>query len=128
MSLETWKDEYYPVDAGEVRKDDALDHSLRKWTGLLPENLARHGAVLEDFGCGVRVTAEGGTDSFRMDGLTCALCATHECKECPLKVIGGEECDPDDCHAPTVYRTFHATLNPQPMIELMTRVKKELEK
>lgn len=39
MSLKTWKLEFYPVEASTVSKEDALDHSLRKWEGLTEENL-----------------------------------------------------------------------------------------
>jgi hypothetical protein len=37
MSLESWKAEFYPIPADEVKKKDALAHSLRKWEGLRKE-------------------------------------------------------------------------------------------
>lgn len=39
MSLETWKEEFYPIPADEVPESQALAHSLRKWEGLRKENL-----------------------------------------------------------------------------------------
>ena len=51
MSVETWKEEFYPVDAtdDEVQEGSIfilLDHSILKWTGALPENLKKHDVEL----------------------------------------------------------------------------------
>ncbi len=44
MSLESWKKEFYPTRAADVKTlDEALTHTERKWEGLRPENLERHG-------------------------------------------------------------------------------------
>jgi hypothetical protein len=48
MSIETWKAEYYPCDADSDEAQAApAAHGLRKWYGLRPEAIARHGLVLE---------------------------------------------------------------------------------
>lgn len=51
MSLDTWMDEFYPISAKTVGcNEDALSaarHSLRKWVGLRPENLERHGVEFD---------------------------------------------------------------------------------
>lgn len=43
MSIESWKAEFYPRPANEVPAAEAAEHSLQKWRGYLPENLAKHG-------------------------------------------------------------------------------------
>lgn len=51
MSLQTWKEKYYPEDAAKfntlpLSKENiaaALKHSIRKWIGLRPANRKRHG-------------------------------------------------------------------------------------
>lgn len=86
MSAEDWIKEFYPINADEVKEADALDHSIQKWKGLLPENLAKHGL----------------TDApIFIDDTTCALCALYmdldldnECEKCPLsQARGGVSCD-----------------------------------
>ena len=42
MSLESWKAEFYTIPASKCPEEYAIEHSLRKWTGLLPENLDKH--------------------------------------------------------------------------------------
>lgn len=44
MSLETWKQEFYPVSAEEAVVDAiaAVNHSIKKWEGLRPNTLANH--------------------------------------------------------------------------------------
>ncbi len=49
MSLATWKAEFYPFTAEKCAAEfpeEALDHSIRKWEGLSPENLKKHGVLL----------------------------------------------------------------------------------
>ena len=45
MDSAAWCEEFYSVDAKDVPKQEAVAHSLKKWIGLLPENLAKHGFV-----------------------------------------------------------------------------------
>jgi hypothetical protein len=68
MSLETWKAEFYAVNAGKVDAKDAVSHSLQKWTGLRPENLKKHD-VLVDGG-----SVSDSDDVLLVDAATCALC------------------------------------------------------
>jgi hypothetical protein len=78
MSIDSWEKEFYPTPAWEVPEPEALAHSVRKWEGLLPINLNRHG-----------VTFKRLQNLQFVGGDTCALCQHHledatACKTCPL--------------------------------------------
>lgn len=92
-----WLEKYYPKEACYTTKEEALEHSIRKWEGLLHENLP------EDLIAPVDIDAE-----------TCALCYHYmdesskalphitveeyeaslvgDCGECPLFKVRGEVC------------------------------------
>lgn len=119
MSLETWKAEFYPTPAEDTAKEDAIAHSLRKWQGLTPENLKKHGVIHEpfagvidesDFSAGKPIYMY--SEAVPIDSGTCALCHHHynsgdeeswedddfdeedSCGVCPLKEArGGVSCD-----------------------------------
>lgn len=42
MSINSWKAEFYPTYAIDTRRDEAIQHTLRKWKGTQSENLAKH--------------------------------------------------------------------------------------
>ena len=44
MSIESWKAEFYPIEAKDVKGDDLerIDHALLKWSGVTEENLKKH--------------------------------------------------------------------------------------
>lgn len=131
MSLETWKQEFYPVGAGEAAlvfdKDTPhgklalIDHAIKKWEGLRPEALQEHGlasgpkAVWDTTGSGVEL---------QIDASTCSLCTAYgsprdRCARCPLK----------DCSQEFSSWTGSARLgdgNPEPMLALLNRVRKEI--
>jgi hypothetical protein len=111
MSLKTWLAEYYPIpaDSKRVNPRNALEHSIRKWIGLLHTNMERHGV-------------RWSPDCFLTDGVeefclmdTCSLCVhfydadvwaestdspgsedgpeVEPCSACPLyKSRGGKPC------------------------------------
>lgn len=85
MSLESWKKEFYPVDACEIEGlVDAAKHSLKKWEGLLSENRKKHGVILNKDSD----LEEGGGGIILLDGTSCALCqVAGECVACPLNSI-----------------------------------------
>ena len=102
MSLQTWKDEFYPVPAEEASGDavTALKHSLHKWSGLTESNLAKHGVKIVK-----RYVIEAAPiiERFGFFDNTCALCLYVEnlkgrldCDACPLVEAGHDECDYDD--------------------------------
>ena len=92
MSLTTWKKEFYPEDAGKVSAKDALAHSLRKWEGILPENLKKHDVFLDE---DHKLRGKKGPPMGYVTGnKTCALCHHHwhyfidTCDDCPLTAVG----------------------------------------
>ncbi len=124
MSLQSWKEEFYPIAAREAATDDAtaLAHSLQKWTGLRPENLQKHGMQQ----AGYSIT--DGMEGLCIDGNSCALCRFHDpdslgepegCKDCPLYQVWGCSCDPygEETYGP--YRQFILLGDPEPMIDLI---------
>lgn len=124
MSLETWKAEFYPIEASKVLVEDAVQHSLRKWRGLTKENLKKHGvkqdgnSIYDVFG------------SLRLNYGSCALCFHYECSVsdcpgCPLVSVLGTRCDicvnRDDEHIVSPYREFIWRNDPLPMIEALEK-------
>lgn len=101
MSIETWKAEFYPVPADQVPAGrPAIEHSLHKWEGTLPEALEKHDVVFRAAGgLGVYVNAHSYTGvDFGSD--TCSLCHhyyhRHEeesCATCPLFLSCKHECN-----------------------------------
>jgi hypothetical protein len=134
MSLESWKAEFYPVPASECPAEDAIEHSLRKWRGLRPEALARHGVGTK----GTRLFAA--VDGFfYISATNCALCeqffqdAEEEdekaCADCPLAISrGGVSCSKareGESFAP--WEAFGAGNNPEPMIAALEKAQADAE-
>lgn len=121
MSIETWEAEFYPVPADEVSKEDALDHSIRKWEGALPENLTRHDVRFED-----RAVIDSTGNLLSFSAWTCSLCVAFtdeddevdECRPCPVWQETGRDCIPE-------YR--ESSVGPLPMLNLLKRVKAKQE-
>lgn len=131
MSLESWKQKYYPIPAKKTGKwnlEDTLRHSIRKWKGFRPANLEEHG--LQARATGIVDTRDGwGCEMMTTD--QCSLCvkfATNkDCLHCPIVVVTGVRCDA----APSGYDDSPWELmvydkDPEPMIALLKRVKKEM--
>lgn len=122
MSLETWKEEFYPIDAEYVsEEEDAVAHSLRKWIGLRKENLDKH-----------RISSTGwigisdGDEYVYIDSSTCALCqryfddeAVNECASCPLFDLLGKRCDNGDDSPFVIWGEYE---NPEPMIAALKQL------
>ena len=80
MSIETWRKEFYPKPANEVKDVmAALRHSELKWWGLLLEDLKKHNIVHHV----AYLEEDNGTDldgpDFDIDCSTCALCQICRC-------------------------------------------------
>lgn len=140
MSLKSWKEEFYPVDAEDVSEEDALEHSLRKWIGVKPENLKKHN-VFKRYGLRHITDPNDKYDYMNIDSESCALCYWHfynsrdnvdvdapdQCETCPLyKQRGGLACDEsthsdssDPFFNDSPYSDFTERNNPQPMIDLI---------
>lgn len=138
MSLETWKEEFYPVEANEVKGAiAATKHSLQKWIGLKEKNLKKHGMLAE----GLRIKNK--KDSYEEEGFTvaspssCALCESFfkdcergdPCKRCPIFKYKGRSCCSDG--ADSTIREYEKFVeeddkNPEPMIRLLRKTLKWL--
>lgn len=117
MSIATWKEEFYPVDASKCPQDEAVAHSLRKWKGLRPDALRAHGLAAN------YSLRDAGGATFPVDVDTCALCKAHtDCDTCPLyKVRGGRPCDmatesEEENGQPSPFEAWQEKSNPEPMI------------
>lgn len=94
MSIKSWKEEFYPIPASRVRKKDAIDHSIKKWEGLSPENLSKHELTYN-----FHTIMSCNEDYFCLGGNSCALCTRYctadlYCEKCPLYKINGDvRCD-----------------------------------
>lgn len=115
MSLKSWTDEFYTISANEVLKKDAVAHSLKKWIGLRPEHLERHGLELNlEKRC-----IKSSDEEFDIDADTCALCVHYfnilsHCFACPLS-NNGYTCY--NLNKP--YYIWISTGNPEPMIKAL---------
>lgn len=99
MSIETWKRQFYPVEAETAAKQGAKAatiHSIRKWEGLRPDVLEKHGVSA----AGSTLADDQGSPGFAINGETCALCVAflgrdgNDCKRCPLyKARDKRRCD-----------------------------------
>jgi hypothetical protein len=122
MSLQTWKDEYYSVDATESIDTPliAAQHSLKKWRGLTKENLEKHGLVKEGES---REIWNGWGDRFSVDEESCALCVMVDswCKECPLCQLGY------GCKDDQEYGMWYYHDDPLPMITALEELVDKLE-
>jgi hypothetical protein len=131
MSLDTWKQEFYPVAAVECPGNvvDAIAHSIRKWTGLTKENLERHGlrkVSADGIGEGDEPSVSDGT-KFYTCSFSCALCVHFSCAACPLAQARGGDGDGRGhvpCDSPrsdeslilTPWRSWTDKADPQPML------------
>lgn len=125
MSYETWREEYYPVPACDVPKEQAVAHSLRKWEGLRPEALAKHGIKLYAQNVGGMLSIASGS---------CALCHHYcrggSCESCPLAIARAEndgspvDCDKsrfDEDRSPWATGAY-GPQNPEPMIAWLKKI------
>lgn len=130
MSIETWKLEFYPVPADVFTPVErrrlllqAIEHSIRKWTGLLPRNLQKHNVAVKN---GLVVNTNGCSGSIEISSKTCALCKRYNsCTKCPLYKSLGTYCD-NGAHSP--YRKFTLGDDPKPMIKALKKALKAHEK
>jgi len=124
MSIATWKKEFYG-SLKEASKSDvkALKHGIRKWTGLLPENLKKHYVWHE---LGEARIRDNSSILFSVSGVSCALCikyvtrGTRSHSDCPIF-----KCDTEDDSPWVVWKNRG---NPRPMIRVLKKALKEREK
>lgn len=123
MSLQTWKEEFYPIEASEVTdKIEAIKHSLRKWTGLLEKNLKKHDVKLLYEEYEIRL------EDFIINFETCALCQLfdvqtvyYECPNCPFVYYLNHRC----CgYIGSPWHEFIYYKDPKPMIAALEKMLK----
>ena len=121
MTIVTWQAEFYPTPSdSEEAQADPVGHSLRKWAGLLPENLEKHDCWIDEHR---NIKSSDGV--MPIDGDFCALCASYDtgldgtgCVDCPL---GSCTATGDDHHNPwTIWVLYE---NPYPMIDALLAIK-----
>lgn len=131
MSLETWKAEFYPVNANvEMSEEEAIKHSIKKWEGLKPENLSKHFVELDFYG-DIIEPYNIEFSEFSISNSSCALCAKfynadengiltfNGCESCPLYKKLGFECgrSDDDNHAKDGWAYYEDLKSPDLMLE-----------
>lgn len=118
MSLISWKAEFYPVQAVlSILAGVPLEHSIRKWEGLLKRNLLKHGVTRVSES--IRIT--DGNDSFAITKDTCALCMLYQnCDPCPITKFAGTTC----LHVLSAYDKWLDKETPRPMLNLLNKLKK----
>lgn len=99
MSITTWEKEFYPKESKKTTVAESVEHSIRKWEGLLQKNLKKHGLYRD----GMDVfDEETGNYVFEASSKTCSLChhflnekEFYEkcCLSCPLFKATGKICD-----------------------------------
>lgn len=127
--MDTWKAEFYPVGAkvAAVSEEDAVLHSLRKWTGLRKVAMDKHGVSYNDIYASVGIGE-----------MSCALCLLNDaCDTCELARFLGASASADDDHVETAYdgepylpcdvprqpfSAFLADHDPEPMIKALEKV------
>lgn len=94
-SLDTWKKEFYPVEAKDVSEEDAGAHAALKWSGLTKENLDKHNLTIL---CGRVYCKEYGY--FNIGSDSCVWCSIARlpdgnvsCTSCPAVRAGSLPCD-----------------------------------
>ena len=128
LTFKDWKAKYYPVEAREVPKKEAIQHSLTKWLGLRPKTLAKYGLEAD----GIGLYGIGTNKSlFYVDASNCALCYHYwdardnvdvsPCRRCPLYKVRGASCDSEllgEKRSPC--KSFaREPYTPEPMIKLL---------
>lgn len=132
MSMQSWKEQYYPVPARDVSAEDALDHSILKWSGLTTKALEEHKVFLSSNKI-LQAHGPQDTDCIRIDSFSCALCEHFnyhhdlgKCGNCPLTKVRGLPCDEapsDEAIGTTPWFKFKVGSDPQPMIDLLNKAK-----
>lgn len=128
MTLKTWKEDFYPIsaqDAAELSWKEAVQHSLRKWEGFLPENLEAHQVIIKKpdprkHEYALKLMEPGSKSYLPISADTCSLCVKSDsyCEKCPIVKMRERPCDSDE------FSHMVKLIAPIPMIELL---KKTLE-
>ena len=133
MSVRTWFDEFCPEieDPKNMSDEDAVQHALKKYTGLLSENLQKHKVTFNPISTKILLIEEGEEVYWENHGrsiigvLTCSLCLKYDvhCEKCPLQLTKIEYGCLHGLYGVGEKSPYSKTLrtkNPLPMIEALT--------
>ncbi len=139
MSIESWKEEFYEIDAYDIAQNEddlgMVDHCLKKWEGLLPENLAKHNLRHKSF---TIVEIDNEKEYFETDCNSCALCQAYDnndCLDCPITLSRGYPCaeegdwiegTDEEEREPAPWYEWTTRKNPEPMIRCLNKTKEYL--
>ena len=154
MSLQSWKNEFYPTLASQHRPATTttnpipiISHGLQKWIGLRQANLNKHSCQLDSN----NVIYEHDFGLLPINGKSCALCEAYisrdvidqdsnlECRKCPLAKSQGRCCDGynddgiddrndgDDNDIPTPWELWLQFNDPEPMIAALQKCLNEAQ-
>jgi hypothetical protein len=129
MSLESWKEDFYPVEANDVPPGKpSIEHSLVKWVGLREENLNKHNIIFDDDDGNIGGDGDG---SLSISGESCALCCNYladGCRGCPLFIsLGGRVCDDSGKAKDSPFGRYFEEHTPEPMIQALELALKNFE-
>lgn len=131
MSLHTFLNEFYPTDAHDCKTDlEAVRHCKQKWSGRLPENLAKHKVKIHPARPRHIVPINPNQNNVFPElysANTCALCISQttpdksaiDCTTCPIKLAVGTACE--DPHTGTASLYMLALDNPQVMLDALDK-------
>lgn len=149
MSIESWKKEFYPVEASEFYGETrtirsvlaAVDHSIRKWEGIRPANLKKHGLEHTPYGAVIESGDRADELCTRIElcSETCSLCQmfsswecdqrSHEssigntCSACPLSLVNQECCTDVDNAYDIVMFNDEGNNSVEPMIRALKKAR-----
>ncbi len=139
MSYESWKKEFYPIDAEQAaayyegHDDWLVEHCLQKWTGALPKNTEKHDIEYR----GHQIMDDEDYCCLVLASTSCSLCRAYAddefaCPRCPIVGCTGWTCDgstydeekSEISHSDDRNVWSDSGADPQPMIDLLTKVLK----
>ena len=130
MSVNTWINEFMPVEADEVKgsNKDYINHSLKKWYGLQSENLSKHKMKVGDVDY-FSIIEDNEGNTVTIGSPSCALCVHHlddgGCGSCPIVRFKGHTCDESGEKGElSSWDEWVQNKDPKPMIKLLEQTLK----
>jgi len=128
MSISTWKKEFFSEPKSKMTDKQCAEHTLKKYTGALKENLVKHELV--------KYKDESYIESkknktFYFDVSSCSFCLKYfefsysekKCNGCPLLKEEGVTCFNEE----SSYFKFIKTSKPNKLISLMKKIIKKCD-
>lgn len=141
MSIQSWREEFFPTDATPAISDEAaLAQALLKWRGLRPAALRSHQVVLRGQTLMADPLYAEDDSSFApvfIAADTCSLCHKYlktkpRCTACPLYRVRETPCDRAFWGAATSPYACGVRMgganDPEPMIALLEQATREMQK